>query len=148
MIADLLSRFGIGSSEVPPDEIEEEAYAVAAQELRNGVVRQGLMAKAFADASGNEREAEALYIRFRASQLCAEIEEASERREQGVKADQKRAAESSEKHKRPESGTSQSQGVSSPTFKPASPRWVIVLVGLFLILLFGFIAGALESLTI
>ena len=61
---------------MPPDELEEMLYAVAAEELDQGTQRSGLMARAFADAEGDEQKAKAFYLRLRVKQLKAEFQEA------------------------------------------------------------------------
>ena len=76
-IDELIRRFGVDLSSAPPDEVEEFAYEVAARELHFGNGRPGLMARAFADASGDERKAKALYLRMRAAQLLRDYERAA-----------------------------------------------------------------------
>lgn len=73
---DLLKRLGFDPSRGVPDEVDEHLYALAAQELSSGETRPGLMAKAFSDAEGDERRAEALYLRLRVVQLRREYETA------------------------------------------------------------------------
>lgn len=51
---------------------EEDAFAVAAQEVEQGNAQKGLWAKAFADADGNEQKQKALYLRYRADQIRKE----------------------------------------------------------------------------
>ncbi len=48
---------------------EEDAFALAAQELELGNIQKGLWAKAFADANGDEQRQKALYLRYRADQI-------------------------------------------------------------------------------
>jgi len=50
------------------DTLEEQFYAVAAQEVATKNTSPGVMAKAFADANGDEKKAIAKYIRLRVSQ--------------------------------------------------------------------------------
>lgn len=51
---------------------EESLYAKVVEELRQQGPRQGLWAKAFAEAGGNEASARAAYFRLRAEQLAEE----------------------------------------------------------------------------
>ena len=48
--------------------LEEQFYAAAAQEVATKTVSPGVMAKAFADADGDEKKAIARYIRLRVAQ--------------------------------------------------------------------------------
>ena len=48
---------------------EEAAYAAVLAELRNGVRDEPLMAKAYAEAEGEENKARALYMRWRSAKL-------------------------------------------------------------------------------
>ena len=52
---------------------DERFYAQVADELSRASAIPGLWAKAFAESNGNEQQAKALYLRYRARQL-AEIE--------------------------------------------------------------------------
>src|SRR6266508_470235 len=54
------------------DPIEEQLYAIAGQEVASRNMSPGLMAKALADADGDERKAAAGYIKLRVEQLRAE----------------------------------------------------------------------------
>lgn len=53
---------------------DELLYEEVVKELGAGIRRQGLWAKAFADAEGNEAKAQALYIRYRVQSLRDENE--------------------------------------------------------------------------
>lgn len=57
-------------SSTRPDN-DEAAYAAVLEELKNGVRDEPLMAKAFAEAEGNENKARALYMRWRSAKLMA-----------------------------------------------------------------------------
>jgi hypothetical protein len=57
---------------------EEAAYAAVLAELRNGVRDEPLMAKAYAEANGDDNKARARYLRWRAAKLL----EAAERERQ------------------------------------------------------------------
>jgi hypothetical protein len=48
---------------------DEVAYAAVLEELRRGVRDEPLMAKAYAEAEGDENRARALYLRWRAAKL-------------------------------------------------------------------------------
>ncbi len=48
---------------------EEAAYAAVLAELRNGVRDEPLMAKAYAEANGDDNKARASYLRWRAAKL-------------------------------------------------------------------------------
>src|SRR5688572_21406805 len=54
------------------DALEEQLYAIAGQEVASRNMSPGLMAKALADADGDERKAAAGYIKLRVEQLRAE----------------------------------------------------------------------------
>ena len=54
-------------------ELEEQLYAMAAQEVASKNTKPGLMAKAFAEADGERDRATALYIRLRVAQLREEL---------------------------------------------------------------------------
>ena len=58
---------------------EEAAYAAVLAELRNGVRDEPLMAKAYAEAEGEENKARALYMRWRSAKLMDTV--ARERRQ-------------------------------------------------------------------
>lgn len=49
--------------------IGDEHYETVADEVTKGDIKKGLWAKAFAEASGDEVSAKALYLRLRAEQL-------------------------------------------------------------------------------
>ncbi|MDD2600529.1 MAG: hypothetical protein PHO37_15105 [Kiritimatiellae bacterium] len=73
------------------NKIEEELYAQAARELATKTPVPGVMAKAFADADGDERRAFARYIGLRVEHLKDEIrrrqaEEAWQRQVESLKA--------------------------------------------------------------
>ncbi|MDB5976606.1 MAG: hypothetical protein JWR07_3366 [Nevskia sp.] len=57
-------------SSTRPDN-DEAAYAAVLEELKNGVRDEPLMAKAFAEAEGNDNKARALYMRWRSAKLIA-----------------------------------------------------------------------------
>lgn len=56
------------------DPVEEKLYAIAGQEVASRKMSPGIMAKALADADGDERRAAAAYIKLRVAQLRAEHE--------------------------------------------------------------------------
>lgn len=51
------------------DRTEEAAYAAVLEELRNGVRDEPLMAKAYAEAEGDDNKARARYLRYRSAKL-------------------------------------------------------------------------------
>ncbi len=53
---------------------DEAAYAAVLAELRNGVRDEPLMAKAYAEAEGDENKARALYLRWRSAKLMKSAE--------------------------------------------------------------------------
>jgi|TARA_R110000787_G_scaffold13751_5_gene42861 hypothetical protein len=61
--------------------IEEKLYEVVANELQNGVRRNGLWAKALAKSQGDESKAKALYISYRVQSLKDESEISEARKE-------------------------------------------------------------------
>lgn len=48
---------------------DERFFEIASEEIKAGVVRPGLRAKAFSEADGNEARSQALYLKYRAAQL-------------------------------------------------------------------------------
>jgi len=60
---------------------EEAAYAAVLAELRNGVRDEPLMAKAYAEANGDDNRARANYLRWRAAKLLQAAEQEQQRRE-------------------------------------------------------------------
>ncbi|HZR36211.1 MAG TPA: hypothetical protein VFA75_12605 [Nevskia sp.] len=56
------------------DQREEAAYAAVLAELRSGVRDEPLMAKAYAEADGDDRKAQASYLRWRAAKLLQAAE--------------------------------------------------------------------------
>jgi len=59
--------------------MDECYYESALAEIKNSGPRQGLLAMAFAEAGGNERVAEALYLKLRAAQLMEQDQTRSRR---------------------------------------------------------------------
>ncbi len=57
---------------------DEAAYAAVLAELKNGVRDEPLMAKAFAEAEGDDNKARALYLRWRSARLL-ELQERERR---------------------------------------------------------------------
>lgn len=56
-----------------PSKIEEISYEIIAQELSSGSVKQGLWAKALADATWDESLAKSSYVKMRHEQLMNEF---------------------------------------------------------------------------
>lgn len=52
--------------------IEEELYAVVVDELKNNVIREGLMAKALVETSGDKEQARLIYIQYRIQSMLDE----------------------------------------------------------------------------
>ena len=67
---------------------DEAAYAAVLAELKNGVRDEPLMAKAFAEAEGDDNKARALYMRLRSAKLM----EAQERERRQASAEAGRMA--------------------------------------------------------
>ena len=62
---------------MPPstrENLDEAAYAAVLAELRNGIRDEPLMAKAYAEAEGDENRARALYLRWRSAKLMKPVE--------------------------------------------------------------------------
>ena len=57
----------------PSGHDDEAAYAAVLEELRNGVRDEPLMAKAYAEAEGDENKARALYMRWRSAKLMESL---------------------------------------------------------------------------
>ncbi len=60
--------------------LEEQVYAIAAQEIAQKRFAPGLMAKAFSDADGDKDRTVARYIKLRVQQLHDEIQAETNRR--------------------------------------------------------------------
>ena len=56
---------------------DERFYEIASEEIKSGLVRPGLRAKAFSDANGDEGRSQALYLKYRAAQLAQEDKDRS-----------------------------------------------------------------------
>jgi hypothetical protein len=56
------------------ENLDEAAYAAVLAELKNGVRDEPLMAKAYAEAEGDENKARALYLRWRSAKLMRPVE--------------------------------------------------------------------------
>ena len=56
----------------PSDERNEELFASAWDEIKNQNVKQGLWAKAFADAGGDKERTKSIYLEWRVKQLIEE----------------------------------------------------------------------------
>lgn len=54
--------------------VEEQLYGHVAQELKRGIRREGLWAKALADSDGNDEKAKALYLKYRVQSIRDESE--------------------------------------------------------------------------
>lgn len=54
---------------------DKDLYAIAGQEVANGVIDTGLWTKAFADSRGNDVQARALYIKMRVVDLLTQRDE-------------------------------------------------------------------------
>ena len=52
--------------------MEEQLYSAVADEIKNNVIREGLMAKALVEASGNEDQARRLYMQYRIQSMLDE----------------------------------------------------------------------------
>lgn len=76
LMKELLKKLGIDLNNGIPDELEERLYEFVAQELTDGDIRRGLMAKSFSDADGNKDKARAIYLRLRVGQLRKQFEAA------------------------------------------------------------------------
>lgn len=67
---------------------EEAVYEIVAQEMQNGVRREGLWVKAYAEAGGDENKANVLYIELRKQSVIDEHivqAELKEREEEALK---------------------------------------------------------------
>lgn len=51
---------------------DKDLYAIAGQEVANSVIDTGLWTKAFADSSGNDAQAKALYLKMRVIDLSSQ----------------------------------------------------------------------------
>ena len=59
--------------------MDERYYDMVLAELKTAGPRRGLLAKAFAEAGGDERAAEARYLKLRAAQLARDDQRVSRR---------------------------------------------------------------------
>lgn len=64
-----LSQKGPSEQTFDVNNFDEQFYEQAADELSRPDIRPGLRAKAFSEADGDERKADAVYIRLRVAQL-------------------------------------------------------------------------------
>ena len=74
-------------------EVDESIYEIVAAEVTTKKMRPGIYAKAFADASGDENKAAALYITYRVTQVRKEVSDAIR---DTIRCDQPVATESKE----------------------------------------------------
>jgi predicted RNA-binding Zn-ribbon protein involved in translation (DUF1610 family) len=70
------------------NEAEERFYEIAASEIANKSTVPGLMARAFADADGDEKKTIAKYIKLRVAQLQAELAQEITRRREAQRREQ------------------------------------------------------------
>ena len=59
--------------EIAKRQMEEELYRVVADELKNDIIREGLMAKALVQSSGNKEQARLLYMQYRIQSIIDEV---------------------------------------------------------------------------
>lgn len=59
---------------------DEDYYEMVAKEMQDGRIRTGLWMKALAESEGDERKAEALYLKLRVASLKNEVAEVIRRR--------------------------------------------------------------------
>lgn len=69
-----MGRFRTATSKHQENLTEEYLYGVVSNEMSNGVISQGLYAKAVYEAEGDERKAKARYIKLRVNSVRAEAE--------------------------------------------------------------------------
>jgi ABC-type Na+ efflux pump permease subunit len=87
---------------------DERFYEAVAEEISNGIYKQGIRTKAFAEADGVESKAQALYIKYRVAQL---IEQASlEKKARELEAAEQRKRDIAEKQAK-EAADAASEGI-------------------------------------
>lgn len=75
--------------------MEEQLYSAVADELKNKVIREGLMAKALVEASGDKEQARLIYMQYWIQSMLDEaaIKEAQEESARREQAEQRRRLE-------------------------------------------------------
>lgn len=76
---DVYARIVAPGIAIGSKEADEELYAIVAEEVFRKDVVPGLMAKSFADASGDEQKAGAMYLKRRVKVLTTEIAQIAKR---------------------------------------------------------------------
>ncbi len=81
-VAIAMSLFGVNQDQTPKDKVKErerpsderheELFALAWNEIENQNMKQGIWAKAFAQAGGDKERAKAIYLESRVKQLIEE----------------------------------------------------------------------------
>jgi hypothetical protein len=123
--------------------VEEEIYQQVHRELQNGMIREGLWAKALAKCGGDEEKAKSLYISFRAQSLADQsllIEEEKKSQDRLVQSQKRLEKESIEKaldeNARQQNNRSYRQHTEIPIKKNKIPEYLaaflIVIMGLIL----------------
>jgi hypothetical protein len=79
---------------------EEQLYAQAAEEVASGQIRQGLWAKALAEADGDETAAKGRYLKLRVEIMRAEAEVTDYARKQAAKEADQAAREANQESAR------------------------------------------------
>lgn len=82
------------------DKQEEQFYEIVGREVATKQFVPGLVAKAYADAEGDQKKTIALYIRLRVQQLAKERNEERARQEQAAQRDEANATRASLTKKR------------------------------------------------
>ena len=70
---------------------EEQLYEVVTEEIKNNQIREGLMAKALVETSGNHEQARLLYIKYRIQSLIDEVN--LEKAEENLSASERKESE-------------------------------------------------------
>lgn len=74
-----------------------DLYAIAGQEVANGVIDTGLWTKAFADSGGNDVQAKALYLKMRVIDLSSQRDAQQRQLQQQVRIQQQQSVEQQKK---------------------------------------------------
>ncbi len=123
---------------------EEKIYAQVLEELREGVRRDGLWAKAISDSGAQEEMAKSLYIRYRVQSIIDEIEISSkiqkieaEKAAKILKAEAAREANIRKMKKERNNMQAQAEWFSESS-KPHGPMTVVDWIIVFVLLTFIF----------
>jgi hypothetical protein len=112
------------------------AFEMVAEEVARNDLKPGLVARATAESLGDEKKGRALYLKYRAEQLCVEIENKL-RRPANEDFHRQKVQEQKIEQRRKE------MGFESASNTQKTIGWIILAVGF--IIAFGWIIGTLRG---